>query len=59
MKSLPLTLALIICGGVFTADALAQVILNRDPRVRETDVRVGNTSNQPTTYYAAEAPVSM
>lgn len=50
MKSLLLPLALIICGYVLTDDTLAQVMLNRDPRVRNVDMRVENTSNQPTTY---------
>lgn len=50
MKSLLLTFAALICGAVFTADALAQIILKPDTRVRQTDSRVANTSTQPTTY---------
>jgi len=51
MRSLLLTLVLIICGCVFSAYAEGQVILNRDSGARETEVqRVGNTSSQPTTY---------
>lgn len=50
MKSLLLMLALIICGCVLTDAASAQVILNKDPRARETDVRVSNATQQPTTY---------
>ena len=50
MKSLLWSLALIVCGCNLATDALAQVILDRNPRTSETNVSTRNTSNQPTTY---------
>lgn len=50
MKSLLLTLALIVCGCTLIRDASAQVIISPDSRTRDKSTRVSSASNQQASY---------